>query len=108
MIEDIYTSDEQMNATGLSDFVFVLLAFVLKVCSVAVEDVDVLRKDVNVLEEVVPHEIVIALRMLPRQSHVLVHVKRLDVFERNPSLLMEFDQLAVHPQRCASCNICIQ
>jgi hypothetical protein len=35
------------------------------------------------LEEVVEHVVVVALRMIPGQVDVLVHVEGLDVLERN-------------------------
>ena len=96
------TSDKQMNTASLGDLSFVLDAFGRQVTGVAVEDVNVLRKDVDVLEEVVPHKVVIALRMVARKPHVLVHVERFHVLERNSALFVKFDQLFVHSQWCAS------
>jgi len=92
-----------MDAASLGDFKFILLALGREVAGVAVEDVHILRKDVDVLEEVVPHEIVVALRMVAGQPHVLVHVERLDVLERNSALAMKLDQFLVHSQRRAPC-----
>jgi hypothetical protein len=44
----------------------------LEVGGVSVEDVHVSRLDVDVLEEVVPHERVVALGVVARKVHVLV------------------------------------
>ena len=95
----IITSNKQMNAASRSNFQLVVAAFCRQVAGVAVEDVDVLRKDVDVLEEVVPHEVVVTLRMVAGQTHILVHVERFHVLERNAPLAVKFNQLLVHPQR---------
>ena len=70
-----------MNSTGCLDFRFEIVAFGLKVGGVAVENVHVVGQYVDVLEEVVPHEVVVALGMFALQANVLVHVERFDVLE---------------------------
>ena len=75
-----------MNTTGGLDLGLVRLAFGRQVGRVAVEDVDVLRQDVDVLEKVVPHKKMVRLRVIPRQVDVFVHVERSNVAERNPAL----------------------
>ena len=49
-------SDEEVYASGLFDGLFVGSAFCLQVIGVAVEDVDVLLRSVDVVEEVAFHE----------------------------------------------------
>ena len=44
-------ADEELDAAGLGNLLFVFLTLRLKVGSVAVQDVDVVRIDVNVLLE---------------------------------------------------------
>jgi hypothetical protein len=45
------TADEELDAAGLGNLLFVFLTLHLEVGSVAVQDVDVVRVDVNVLVE---------------------------------------------------------
>jgi hypothetical protein len=44
-------ADEELDAAGLGDLLFVFLTLKLEVGSVSVQDVDVVRIDVNVLVE---------------------------------------------------------
>ena len=63
---------EQVDAAGSLDLGLVLDALGLEVGRVAVQDVDVAGVDVHVREEVLPHERVVALRVVPRDADVLV------------------------------------
>lgn len=58
------TAQEELNATDSGDLLLVALALEIQVCCVAVEDVDVLGEDVDVLEEVAPHERVVGLGVI--------------------------------------------
>ena len=49
------------------------------------------------IEEVVEHVIVVALRMVRRQADVLIHVVRLHILEGETPTLVELYQLLVHP-----------
>lgn len=91
-----------MHSAGLFDLLLVSFALGLQIGRIAIQDVHILRHDVDVLEEVVPHEIVVRFGVVARQAHVLVHVERFHVAERDAALLVEFDQLAIHAQRRAS------
>lgn len=91
-----------MNTSSSFNFLLVHLAFQEQIGRVAVENVDIFWHDIDVFEEIIPHEIVIRFGVLSRQIDVLVHVERLDVSKRDTSLLVEFDQFAVHSQRCAT------
>lgn len=73
--------EEEVDAAGAPDLGLVLDALGLEVGGVAVEDVDAGRADVDVLEEVLPHEGVVALRVVPGDADVLVHVEGDDVLE---------------------------
>ena len=90
---------EEVDAPGLDDAGLVVGALLRQVVGVAVEDVDVLGLDVDVLEEVVPHERMVAFGMLLGKSHVLVHVERDDIPERHLAGLVAADQLLVGFQR---------
>ena len=63
---------------------------------------DVFFLDIDVAEEVVPHEGVVALRMVFRQVYVLIHVERNHVLEGNFSGFVQCNQFPVHSQRGAS------
>lgn len=63
-----YTSDEQLNSTGLLDQVLEMVALGHQISRVSVQDVRVCRIDVDVLEKVVPHKVMVALWMISGQS----------------------------------------
>lgn len=81
------TSQEQLNATNSDDGLFVGLALRCKVCSIAVKDMNVARVNVDVLKEVVPHKRVIALGVITGQTHILVHVKSVNMAETQETIL---------------------
>ena len=62
-------------------------------------DVDVLLGDVDVLEEVLVHEVVVALRMVLRQAHVLVEIEGGHLGEVEALVLVHPHQFLVEPQR---------
>lgn len=64
--------EEQVDAAGGLDGGLVVDALLLQVWCVAVENVDVGRADVDVLEEMRPHEGMIGLRVVARDANVLV------------------------------------
>ena len=98
------TADEKMDAAGRFDLGLVVFALGLQVGRVAVQNVHVFRCNVDVLEEIVPHEVVVALRVVAGQIHVLVHVESLDIFERHSTPAVVLDQLTVHSQRRTTCT----
>lgn len=69
-----------------------------QVRGVPVEDVHVPLGDIDVGEEIVPHERVVALRMVLGQTHVLIHVERDDVLERQSACLVQRGQRPVHAE----------
>ena len=52
---------------------------------VAVEDVDVAGRNVNLVEKVPVHKAVIALRMILRNPDIFIHVEGDDILERDLS-----------------------
>lgn len=74
-------SKEQVNAAGELNGVLVCNALGLEVDGVAVEDMDVGGVDVDMGEEVLPHEGVIGLGVIARDPDVLVHVEGHDMFK---------------------------
>ena len=91
------TAQEEVDAPCAADFLLVFVAFLLQVGGVAVEDVDIGRGDVNVVEKGVPHERMVAFGMLFRES--IVHVERDDILERYFPGFVQGDQLLVRRQR---------
>ena len=65
----------------------------------AVGDVGVGGIDIDVLEEVLPHEVSVALVVILGQAHVLVQVHGSDLGEVQIPGFIAFDQLGVQPQR---------
>jgi len=87
-----------LYAPGLRYPPLIVLALGHQVLSVPVQNVRVLRINVNVLEEVVKHVPVIALRVVFSDANILVHVEGDDVLEGNLPGLVGLHQLLVHPQ----------
>ncbi len=69
---------------------------------VSVQDVYIFAGDVDVAEKVVPHEAVIALRMVLRQPHIFVHVESHHILKRHFPFFVQLYKASVHAQRRAS------
>jgi hypothetical protein len=52
-----------------------------------------------VREEVLPHEGVVALRVILWNTYILIHIESNYVTEAYFTLFVEFDQVAVHAER---------
>ena len=61
---------------------------------------DLMFRDVDSVEEVLAHEVVIADRVVVRQADVLVQVERAHPGEIHPLRLTRLDQALVDPDRC--------
>ena len=55
--------------------------------------------NVNMLEEILVHEAMIALRVFHGEIHILIHVKGYNVLEGDATFLVGFNQLLVHTNR---------
>lgn len=62
------TSNKQLNPTRSLDLLFEGVALSLQVSCIPVQNVGVFWMDVDVLEEVVPHEGMVALRVVSRKA----------------------------------------
>jgi hypothetical protein len=71
-VRDLRLEPGSLNATDLLDFLFVLLTFGLKVRRIAVQNVDIAWVHVDMGKEMLVHEAVVTLRMVPRDAHVFV------------------------------------
>ena len=92
------TAEEEVDATALADHVFVVCAFGCEIRSVTVEDVDVLLRAVDVVEEVVGHERVVALGMIFGKTHIFVHVEGHHVLEAHATGLVCLNDGAIHAE----------
>ena len=89
------TAQEEVDAACGDDLTLVLLALLLQIGGVAVEDVDVRGRHVDMVEEMLAHEGVIAFRVIFGDAHVFVHVERNDVAERHLARLIKAHQFLV-------------
>jgi hypothetical protein len=69
---------------------------------VTARDVDVLGFDVHVIEEILPHEPVVAVDVVRLHGVILVEIEGHDVGKRQPLLAMHSNELAIHPYRCGA------
>ena len=84
---------------GLGYHFLILSTLGVEVGRIAVKDVDVLLGAVNMVEEVLGHEGVVAFRVFLRKVHIFVHVERQDVLETYAAFLAGFDEALVHSDR---------
>lgn len=66
------TAKEELDAARLLDFFFVCNAFRFQIRCVAVQDIDILRINIDMREEVFVHEAVVTLGMIPWDAHIFV------------------------------------
>lgn len=66
------TTKEQLDASDLIDLLFILVALGLQVGGITIEDVDVARFHVDMREEMLIHEAVVAFRVVSRDPDVFV------------------------------------
>lgn len=93
-----YAAHEEVDAAVLLDFFFEATAFGFGIFGVAVEDIYVFSGDVDVGEEVGPHECVVAFLVVAGKVAVFVHVECDDVGKRHLAFFVEADEFAVHSQ----------
>ena len=95
--------DLQIDPTGSPDRLLVLLTGGKHVLpgERSIGDVDRLGGDVEMIEEMLAHEAVVALQRAPIHRPVFVEIKGHNAAERDPFLAMEADQLVVDADRRA-------
>ncbi len=94
-----YAAKEKVDAAIGFDFCFISGTFCSGVFSVAIENVDVFCRNIDVVKEILVHEGMIALLMVAGNAYIFVHVECHYILERYFALLVEFYQTAVHAQR---------
>lgn len=105
-------AEEELDASVALDLGFVVGALLEKIGSVSVQDVNILRtmgdgnrnglRNIDVLEEILVHEGVVALGVVHGEVHVLVHVEGHDVLERNATVLVRLNKSLVNANRRGS------
>ena len=91
-----YAAQEEVDAAVGGNLFFVATTFGHGVFGVAVENIDVLGEDVDLVEKVGPHEGVVALLVVARYAAVFVHIEGDNIAERHFAFLVEADEGAVH------------
>ena len=88
----------EVDPAGALDLRLVTQAFRLDVNarSVPPRDMNVPLRDIDVREEILPHEAVIRVDVVRRHRVVFVEIERHDVGEAQPVVPMHPDQLAIH------------
>ena len=90
------TAEEEVDAAGFFYHLLIVTALFVKVLGVAVEDMDLVAGNVDMVEEVAGHERMVALGMALRQADILIHVEGDDVLERDTAFLVGFHQTGIH------------
>jgi hypothetical protein len=83
----------------LFDLLLIASALSHEILCVTVQDVHILRTDIDVREEVLPHEGVVTLRVVLWNAYILVHIESHYVTEAYFTLFVKFNQVAVHAER---------
>ena len=89
-------TNKQVDAACLGNHLLVVLALSIQVLCITIEDMDILLRTVDVVEEISGHERVVALGMLLGQAHIFVHVERQHVLERHATFLASLHKVAIH------------
>ena len=89
---------EEVNTAIRGYHAFIVLALFDEVWGIAVEDMDILWLDVDIAEEIGPHEGVVALTVFLRQSDVLVHIEGDNVLEGYLAFFVHADEFFVHAE----------
>jgi len=99
-----YTAEEQFDTPVRCYFGFIAGAFFFGVGSVAVEYIHVFRANIDVGEEIAPHERMVTLFVVFGQIAIFVHVESHDITERNDTFTVQFYQMFIHAQRRRPCG----
>src|SRR5688500_18248044 len=90
----------QVDSPGQGNLPFVPQALCVRILGAAIEEVTILRPDVHVAEQVLPHEAAIAAWMRRREAEKLVEVESRDAGEIDPGGV-KGDELTIERERRA-------
>ena len=97
-------AQKELDTAILDDFLLVLLALGVQIRCVTVEDVHLVRGDVNVAEEVLVHEAVVTFGVILGNADVFIHIEGYDMFEGDATGFVGFDEELVDTFWTASCR----
>ena len=75
------TTKEEVDTTEFLYFLLVVGTLCSQIRRIAIEDMNIFLRTVDMVEQVCKHERVVALRMLYGQTYILVHIKGYDILE---------------------------
>jgi hypothetical protein len=86
-------------------FLLVIPAVLYHVFSLdlAIRNIDILFRDINVVEEVMVHIIVVGLCVVVLDGIVLVQIESYHILEAELAILMHEDELFIHPNWSTPC-----
>ena len=89
------TAHKQVDTSVRLDLCLVFVALFHEVGCVAVQDIDILLRDVNVTEEIAPHKGIVALVVILGETYIFVHIESDDVLEGHLANRAEVDEFLV-------------
>ena len=84
------TTDKEVNTTCFLNHLLIVGTLCHQILGIAVQDMNVILININMVEQVTGHKRVIALRMVLGKSYILVHIKGNHVLKRNAAFLVGF------------------
>ena len=75
------TTKEEVDTTEFLYFLLVVGTLCSQIRRIAIEDMNIFLRTVDMVEQVCKHERVVALRMLYGQTYILVHIKGYNILE---------------------------
>ena len=98
------STHEEVYTARSCNLRFVCSTFCDKILGISVKDIDVLLRDIHMIEEVPRHERMIALRMFFRESYIFIHIEGYHIAEGNLSSLIHTDEFLICSYRSTSCR----
>jgi hypothetical protein len=92
----------QVEAANRGDPALVAAGFPTHVARVPVQELDPIGRKVDAVEQVAPHEGMVALRVARAQTGELIEIERRRAAEVGTALLVQPHELAVERNRCAA------
>ena len=96
---DADAAQEQVDAAVRSDLRLIVRALCFQILCKSIQDIDVLLRNIDMIKEIIMHEVPVALVVLFGKSYILVHVEGNDVLEGNLACLIHSYQLIVDADR---------
>ena len=92
------TTKEEVDAAAFGDLSLIARTLGIQVSGIAVEDIYVLRANIDMRKEIVPHKRMVALRMLLRKAYVFIHIECNHILKADYALLIELDKVLIHTE----------